>query len=714
MIIKEGTVLIEEGDEFGKVLTAGFNTDLSKIFSMFSTIYKNPIESIIREYTSNLFDANYESGCTNPVIVKFDEDSGGNYISFIDEGLGLTPERMEKVFMNYGTSTKEADSQAIGMYGIGSKSALSYVDSFHIITSAEGTKYYYIYSKGSKGIPKCECLTTEESFTSGTEIKIYIKNNNDVHKFKQACTKQLAYFDNVYVEGNSYFKNDYSIIEGKYFKVNLHHKFNQLHIAFGKVYYPIDWENLGIDSINYPVAVKFDIGELRPIPSREDIEYTQETIALLKERIQLVKVELLELYEKQIVYTEDISQWVKQSSPVLKLEDDKENQLFIYLSKVPKQVQLKGLEDYHIPLENIYKGALDKYFVFSNELISGKSTTKKNLPSVSSVLFGNGVYRYGQHKVFRKNVDRLELNKNRYISSVDNILILDVVNFKSKIELMKNIRKDLILANLTKDSRKYFYKTLKDLVLKNIKSKCQSYKDVVIPQEFLDSLKVKKELDKTQFTVNDGGYYDTTSYHEISKVKQVVYMPSGTSNQNLNSFSRIFNNLDTWGNVRKKRKKVSNSLKVYAVAKPIYEKLSKMENCLTEEQFKTKYQRLIDKAVTCQYIKKFLEENALIIDNIGEKIPILTSYLKELTSYNEGKNKEYFDIDYSGEVISYYQEIIKRCQSYFDKVKILKYVENGEDEDIIEFLREKKVRMNNECYTQLKIKLYGSEEEKNR
>lgn len=118
MKYKEGTDLVIEGDAFGESLSAGINADkMAKIFWVFSNLYRAPIDSITREITSNSVDANRDSGSTEPVIIKFSQDGGGNYVSFIDSGLGLTPIQMRDVYMQYGTSTKENDEGAIGFYG---------------------------------------------------------------------------------------------------------------------------------------------------------------------------------------------------------------------------------------------------------------------------------------------------------------------------------------------------------------------------------------------------------------------------------------------------------------------------------------------------------------------------------------------------------------------------------------------------------------------
>ena len=61
-----------------------------------------------------------------------------------------------------------------------------------------------------------------------------------------------------------------------------------MHIVLGNVWYPISFRELGISPINLGIALKFKIGEIMPIPSREDIMYSKETIQTIKDKITKV------------------------------------------------------------------------------------------------------------------------------------------------------------------------------------------------------------------------------------------------------------------------------------------------------------------------------------------------------------------------------------------------------------------------------------------
>jgi len=183
-------------------------------------LYSNPIGSIVREITSNGFDANISAGKPDePVIISMGEDlEEGPYIEFQDFGTGMTPDIISTIYSNYFSSTKRGDNSQIGGWGLGSKTPLAYTELFYITTVVDKVKYEYIYHKGEdKPIIESFHGWTTESRTreilnpdkedrvnslyltetynfkvaigvetedaNGTAIKIFIKNRDDRLKF---------------------------------------------------------------------------------------------------------------------------------------------------------------------------------------------------------------------------------------------------------------------------------------------------------------------------------------------------------------------------------------------------------------------------------------------------------------------------------------------------------------------------------------------------
>ena len=111
--------------------------DMSWILQILSTnLYSDPVGSLIREYSSNAWDANVEAGNRDKPIevgIQTTPDKG-TYWYVTDLGPGLSPERIDTVYRKFGKSTKRASNEAIGMMGLGKFSGLSYTNEVFIST----------------------------------------------------------------------------------------------------------------------------------------------------------------------------------------------------------------------------------------------------------------------------------------------------------------------------------------------------------------------------------------------------------------------------------------------------------------------------------------------------------------------------------------------------------------------------------------------------
>ena len=313
----------------------------SMVFQLFTkNVYSDPIGTVVREITSNCFDSHVEAGVNKPVLIKktYDEQTDSYYISFIDYGVGMSPDRVENVYSVYFESTKRANDNEIGGFGIGGKTPLAYKrstgegegeydNSFFVITNYNGHKYYYNVYEGVES-PEFTCFHDEPTKEgNGTEIRVPVLQR-DISKFEDALKMQLYYFENVVFEGFSdRVVNEYQIIKGKTFLYRGDDLDNYMHVCLGKVYYPIKWQTMGLNSYDYqlPVAINVPIGAINVTVSREHLDYSEQTIKYLKAKIEEVKKELKGLVEKQyenIVTLEDYFK-AKSNFGVLYLTDDK-------------------------------------------------------------------------------------------------------------------------------------------------------------------------------------------------------------------------------------------------------------------------------------------------------------------------------------------------------------------------------------------------------
>ena len=296
----------------------------SRVFQLFTkNVYSNPIGTVVREITSNCFDSHVEAGVDTPVVIRKNHDPATNQysISFIDYGVGMSPDRVENIYGVYFESTKNASNDEIGGFGIGGKTPLAYMrktgegegeydNSFLVITNYNGIKYTYNIVEGEESPVIFPMGQEETKERNGTEICVPMLQR-DISSFESELKRQLYYFDNIVFEGwGDYVQNDYQIIRGKTFLYRGDDLDSKIHVCLGKVYYPINFDTMGLSYYDYqiPVAINVPIGAINVTVSREQLDYSQETITYLKKRIEEVKDELREMLSKQydhIVTLED-------------------------------------------------------------------------------------------------------------------------------------------------------------------------------------------------------------------------------------------------------------------------------------------------------------------------------------------------------------------------------------------------------------------------
>lgn len=316
MIIESGTVETQ-ANGFMSSKTAEIKATPQMLRMLSSGIYADKISAFIRELSTNAFDAMVEAGTIqDKTFMVHLPTSLEPWFMIRDFGTGLSQEGMENNFSNFGDGTKAESNVYNGTFGLGSKSPLSYVRNFTIISYYNGIKTFYNYGKDADDIPTLSTAFSEESDEpSGLEIQIAIKHS-DISEVIRKAELIYRYFDkrpetNVPLE---YHELPHVISGDNWFittkdRHKTHYGYSEVNtptrVIMGNVIYPISNTGFPSDSIitklsQIPLVIKAEIGDVQITPSRESLEMTPNTIKYLEDFYKKVMSEISKGVEKKI------------------------------------------------------------------------------------------------------------------------------------------------------------------------------------------------------------------------------------------------------------------------------------------------------------------------------------------------------------------------------------------------------------------------------
>jgi len=544
----------------------------SMVFQLFTkNVYSNPIGTVVREITSNCFDSHVEANVKAPVLIKKFKDPQTNtlYVSFIDYGVGMSPDRIENIYGVYFESTKRVDNTQIGGFGIGGKTPLAYKrstglgegeydNSFYVITVFDKVKYYYCMYEGSDS-PIISLLHSEPTTEgNGTEVRIPILEK-DQTTFAKEMVRQLYYFENVIFEGfdddyrtASTLMNEYQIIRGKSFLFRGSDYASHMHVCLGRVAYPIDFPTLGLNSSDYqmPVAIKLEVGSIGVTVSRESLDYSESTVKMLKAKLEEVKEEIKELITKQYTNVQGLEDYFKMKLNFGKLEFS--NGSSINVGNIIKQSDINLTNFAYSFLKMPNDKQLFKFFFESKSF--GKKAKKNRYSSSASFEGGYESLQRNDNIYYCDGEFNRRIVRQAYLKSLhDTYHVIekrkvDTIYRKSEIAELFNVHLDAVCDDNGKpvayvqsliDMQDEYY----GIVLKHAKD----YNNIEIPADFIASRKrgvgLTTEIRNTTIPVKFIGGYNSKCRVKLDKLfnyKNTIYYGTEEDATQLEEASRMF------------------------------------------------------------------------------------------------------------------------------------------------------------------------------
>lgn len=275
-------------------------------------IYSDKIAAVIRELSCNARDSNVTARSAQPFKVSVPTNLDSNFW-VEDTGLGIDPEKIVDIFWTYGSSTKTNSNETIGALGLGSKSPFAYTkSSFLVINRYNGVEYKYFCFINEVGIPDgklmYQSVTTEPN---GVRVELAVRQG-DIGAFRERIIRFFSFWgddamptfvnDSTVAESITKIKKSRSVFGKTWQLRNMQEPAGGGAFAvMGGVPYPINLRALGSPSKAMEmigasmINIVFPMGSLEFQVSREELSYTDATIAALEAGASGIAQELLDL-----------------------------------------------------------------------------------------------------------------------------------------------------------------------------------------------------------------------------------------------------------------------------------------------------------------------------------------------------------------------------------------------------------------------------------
>ena len=480
MIVEKSNIIIEK-DTSGTEMSFGIGNAAFIIKILRDKMYADPIIALVREISCNARDAHREIGTPDEPIDFILPNYWESTLTIKDRGLGISPDRMENIFIRYGNSTKRSDNVQVGGFGMGGKVPFAYTDQFSIITiTCEGSKnvkrtYIAYIDESEAGMMRCvSTLDTDEH--TGTSIIIPVEKSK-LKDFDKAVISSTYFWDvRPNITGRDinelpkypddpdvlYKGSNWSLlkqISNNYYYSNTNTVFDpQVSYAIiDGIPYKLDLNSLGITTYSYDrdwystisrkgIHLRFEIGELSLAANRDTIHYDEKTIARIKQRFDDVQLEIIkniqseiekkETYLEAVSFYTEFNRTLQISANIDKIWNGIVIKEQMHLTKLHAVSAFEAVCFRYNHNSNIHKSFCDEIGFNDQNLIIFNDTGVKNVRQYAVPYLENKTYT----RITVINAQDIELFKKEFIiaSGVD-LEHLHTINI-SEISLTKKPR----------------------------------------------------------------------------------------------------------------------------------------------------------------------------------------------------------------------------------------------------------------------------------
>lgn len=329
-------------------------------------------------------------------------------------------------------------------------------------------------------------------------VTIVLNNNyGEYNNCIAAIKQQLSYLSNIWYDIPN-FDNDFKIYQHPLFEWNSLQTSNELHISLKGIYYPINWEKLGISRINIGLALKFDNYDfLQPVFNREELIWNSVSKAKVLERIKEVSEYLVEEYNKSILEPISFYQGYEEIKSSYK-----------YLQLLDKKFEISSLEEYSsIPINEIKIKGIE---------LRDPSWYKTRNYELFQSLYAKAKYTRGVWKTTRIHANlEYEFRNKQKVILVDSIVgnIKEYIKEKAgynlyvgEVKHSLNWYRSNILGSIEKKNWRKYIVEWQNLVNSIKEDFCIDYRGVENTPEYAIWLEKRRQWIKENKIANPGNY----------------------------------------------------------------------------------------------------------------------------------------------------------------------------------------------------------------
>ena len=273
-----------------------------KAFNILSDkIYTNKVKAVIREISTNAYDAHVAAGNDEPFDVHLPTDLEP-WFSVRDYGTGLSHEDCMEIYTTYFHSTKTDSNDYVGALGLGSKSPYSIADSFTVTSWFNGEKRVYSAYKDENDCPQFALLTADSTDEpNGIEVSVAA---GDCYEFEEEAVWVYKFFDKLpNINIDSVVRN----IENahKRYKIKTEEfdtttQWGNVTCVMGNVGYRLNHSDIVHAMSDMEVVLYFNIGDLNFTPGRESLSLDEKTKNNVIAKLDLLKEKMKQAFQDQI------------------------------------------------------------------------------------------------------------------------------------------------------------------------------------------------------------------------------------------------------------------------------------------------------------------------------------------------------------------------------------------------------------------------------